>query len=1107
MTDTPLPLASPASGVAASAATAALPVTKTATLLSRLHVVVALSLLALAHVLLTGYQLGVGNQTIQIPFLRHAADPALFANDPMVQQTYGDYATWFFRLLAPLTHYISVPTLYFSLHLISAFGVLAAGYLLTLSAFRDRLAAVLTVVVLFAGHHRALAGDELFSLGFTHTFAILPLAMLAIALLYRRKVLLAFGLAGLLFNLHALTAAYLLAMFSLWAVFEIRNTGWKRTLASFLLFFLAAAPTLVLTFTHRQHFDADWIRVTWIRSADHSFPSTWWQAGDTTIPRFLLLIALASLALSWGPQHLKHIHRQTLCMTIALFGLFTLGLVFSGTPSPRIGVPTNPYAIGVEGGFQRMVANGFDFVLNKLHAQPAIIRLQLFRGSRLLLILALIYCAFGIASAVRPFLNTRRPSWQSSFEGISALFTLACIALPPLASYLPWALLLATLTALITARLSWWQAAVAAIALFITLLAWRHIHFSIPILDGLALSLEGFSSLNSALRGAIWVALLAGCAIWAASRLALHPVLRGAILVQGIALIALLWALAYRELAAAPLRSDPWIAAQLWAKVNTDASDRFLIPALRSGWRIHSERPVVAEWRDGTQAYFTASFAKEWWKSIESLQRGILYNQQGSRRVSAGKSIEQLADHDLSALAKAKQASYIVVPTPSKPRNLKRVYANPDWSIYRPEPRLPGGVVDEERWLDNEDFIENIALPNIERHRKSDARLTVVDASGNPISGSFSIRQTRSAFGFGASLPFFQSVTGESYEFIPPPVTQKEIKHFLEAGFNYSVIPFSGKWNFIEPVQGRRYYGELDKYVDFCTKHGVTMEFHYVGGFMPSWCQRLPAHQQQQAFINHALALAERYGDRIRKWQIINDARHASLAPAVIQAVRSKYPHLELGASDCTKFAPTRTGRTRGVDMFRGIDEVTSFRDEGAPLDFFSLHGHAPHGIWPDARDMYASFDRFSREGVRVNISEFMVPLMRMSGLRRGEWTPQLHAEFFERFYTIAFSHPAVDSVNYWNLGPDSNYDGAGLLDERFNPKPSYEMLKHLITQRWRTNLSGSLNRDGTVNFRGFHGEYEIQITLPNGKVAKGAFTVEKNSANNLRVTVNESNR
>src|SRR5437762_13594291 len=44
-------------------------------------------LLAIVQVLFAGYRMGVGNQTIQIPFLKQWANPQLYANDPMVARS------------------------------------------------------------------------------------------------------------------------------------------------------------------------------------------------------------------------------------------------------------------------------------------------------------------------------------------------------------------------------------------------------------------------------------------------------------------------------------------------------------------------------------------------------------------------------------------------------------------------------------------------------------------------------------------------------------------------------------------------------------------------------------------------------------------------------------------------------------------------------------------------------------------------------------------------------------------------------------------------------------------------------------------------------------
>ena len=53
--------------------------------------------LAGLQMLLAGYELGVGNQAIQVPFLLRLHSPALFAHDAMVQTTLADYPSLFYR--------------------------------------------------------------------------------------------------------------------------------------------------------------------------------------------------------------------------------------------------------------------------------------------------------------------------------------------------------------------------------------------------------------------------------------------------------------------------------------------------------------------------------------------------------------------------------------------------------------------------------------------------------------------------------------------------------------------------------------------------------------------------------------------------------------------------------------------------------------------------------------------------------------------------------------------------------------------------------------------------------------------------------------------------
>src|SRR5260221_1170796 len=96
-------------------------------------------------------------------------------------------------------------------------------------------------------------------------------------------------------------------MFGLWAIVESRTLGWKKVGMLFGTFVFLSLPTIVLMARHRQVFDADWLNVTKIRSADHSFAKSWWQPGAPDIPRFALVIAFAALSLRFreGSRQLR----------------------------------------------------------------------------------------------------------------------------------------------------------------------------------------------------------------------------------------------------------------------------------------------------------------------------------------------------------------------------------------------------------------------------------------------------------------------------------------------------------------------------------------------------------------------------------------------------------------------------------------------------------------------------------------------------------------------------------------------------------------------------------------------------------------------------------
>jgi hypothetical protein len=107
----------------------------------------------------------------------------------------------------------------------------------------------------------------------------------------------------------------------------------------------------------------------------------------------------------------------------------------------------------------------------------------------------------------------------------------------------------------------------------------------------------------------------------------------------------------------------------------------------------------------------------------------------------------------------------------------------------------------------------------------------------------------------------------------------------------------------------------------------------------------------------------------------------------------------------------------------------------------------------------------------------------------------QAQKEAVERFYTLLFSHPAVEAISWWDLSDKDSWNNApsGLLRINMTPKPAYTALKKLIKEDWATNETLHTDASGIATLRAFRGKYRLTVSLPSGgKVYAFSDLVEK---------------
>lgn len=1025
-------------------------------------------LLTLVQVTWAGYQLGVGNQAIQISFLETLHNPQLFSRDIMVQTTMSQYPSWFFKATSGLLAISDVPTLYLTLHLFASVGVMLAVASLSNTLCANHWTALVALLLMLAGHHQALAGESLYSTGFTHTWFVFPWTLLALILFYRGRYWGAFALVGAIFNLHALEAGYLILLFGFVCLCQIRQVGVVKLLGYCGIFLLAAAPTLLRLLAQRHAvYDGRWLQLMHLRSADHSFPTSWWQSGTPDIPRFLSIIALAAVALGF---HIPAAHRRKSLLLGGGIGLLFLA-GYAGT---------------------------------ELWPVPLVIRAQLFRSSRFLLVLALIFIAHGCVRGWQmPWRRSQNLArWRAWLEFANATLIALTLALAPMLVLLPLVLVLAVLVALLNARLAWYQALLAGAAMLVCLAAWQTIEFVIPFLSAQAnLQTLGRALLDWRSPNLLgWVMLVLTLVLWVLAQRSVSRHLRLSIMIMGGGTVLALSVFLFLAILKQPASDAAWVDVQHWANAHSPIDTLFLTPAQQGGFRIHSQRGVVGEWRDGTQLYFAANFAGQWWQRMNDLQPDMIIAFDKTSLLSRGRPLGQLDDGQIIEIAQRYKADLVVLPH-STTRALAKVYDNQTWTIFKPQIAAP--VVDPRESPQSAQFLKEVVLPNIEKNRKSDAQVQIVDPAGQLLGGvRYRLSQTSSPFGFGCSLPYFQTPAIDFHGDVPPPaVTPAQLARFREL-FNFSVIPWSGQWLVLEPKEGQATYADLDRYVEWCKERGIRMEFSFLTGYQPAWMQFRSVQDQSRLMVAHARTLVERYGQRIENWQVISEKVGWEAAPEIFAELRKLSPTIRLGLADDARFWSPRPEATRPADMLRGLEEIRTLKQRGIQVDFFSFQAHRPLGLWADSRDIYTTLDAYAKENVRIHITEFGTPVgARIEGPVHNErWTPELQAAYYERFFTICFSHPSVDVLNVSALGAKSWIAGEGLLDDKDQLTPAGQILKELITQRWRTNLSGTCGSDGLLKFRGFHGTYELTVTPPSGKTFSGRLQVVPGGPNHYRL-------
>ena len=280
----------------------------------------------------------------------------------------------------------------------------------------------------------------------------------------------------------------------------------------------------------------------------------------------------------------------------------------------------------------------------------------------------------------------------------------------------------------------------------------------------------------------------------------------------------------------------------------------------------------------------------------------------------------------------------------------------------------------------------------------------------------------------------------------------------------------------------------------------------------PKW---LPNKKEELNSVleNHVREVLKKGGEKIRDWEIVNEP----LAPKTdFFAENAGGDYIEKAFRTARETAPQARLLINEYGVFGALDKhnynrekyfdlVEKLLEKNAPLDVVGIQAHA-NGEWFAPADVAAELEHYAKLGKPIQITEFSAqtldfddrktPLKITGNYQTGVWNDEKQAEFYREFYTVAFANPNVEAITTWGLDDARAWlPGIGLIDENGNAKPNYKVLDSLINNEWRTNLEVVSAADGTANFRGFYGDYEVEIN-DGGKRTKANFELKKDVSN-----------
>lgn len=298
--------------------------------------------------------------------------------------------------------------------------------------------------------------------------------------------------------------------------------------------------------------------------------------------------------------------------------------------------------------------------------------------------------------------------------------------------------------------------------------------------------------------------------------------------------------------------------------------------------------------------------------------------------------------------------------------------------------------------------------------------------------------------------------------------------------FNYATIPFYR--GLVEPRHGEVDYSQAEGILNALDKSPILVKGHplifLVAESTPAWLKNLPFAETRALCVSHVREAISRFRSRVHVWDVVNEAhvqpetgtgmagftreQNVELTVSALKAARETDPTCFRMVNNTGTWCDYYMGRKPAPWQQTVYDYITMLKEAGAEYEAVGLQ------YYHSGRDM-VEFERnletFKDFGKPVHITESGYPSSSEEVPESSWWgggpgnaklvwhgeqfTESSQADWFEQFYTIAYSKPWVQAISTWDFADPAFIPHGGLLNQDGTPKESYRRLAALLAA-WR---------------------------------------------------------